>query len=160
MPTFLGASHLICEALFTWYNYQNIMIPYAIIFALAVMGVNETTYLLRKRISMSAPVCLIGNDCEKVLMSEQRKILVVPLDIWGLLFYSTIALACALATIGIGSIAFWDVLIPLLVAVGSAFSVLFTYLQWRVIRAWCFWCVTSAFTVWAMGLIILLTRHL
>lgn len=133
---------------------------YAALFALAVMGINETTYLVRKRFAQMAPVCPIGGDCEKVLMSEHSKIFILPLDIWGLIFYSTVAISCSLAVIGIGQAAFWQLVIELLLAFGAALSLFFTYLQWQVIRAWCFWCLTSAFTVWTMGAILLLSKIL
>lgn len=134
------------------------MTLYAALFALAVMGINETTYLIRKRLGNTAPVCPIGDDCDRVLSSEQKNILIIPLDIWGLLFYSTIALSCSFAVIGVGSAAFWQLFIELSILVGATLSLFFTYLQWRVVKAWCFWCLTSAFTVWTMGAIILLSK--
>lgn len=134
------------------------MTIYAAVFALAIMGVNDTTYLIRKRLAAAMPVCPIGDDCDKVLESKQKNILVLPLDIWGLLFYSTVALSCALAAIGVGPVAFWDSFIGSIVGLGAILSLFFTYLQWRVIKAWCFWCLTSAFTVWTMGAIIVLSK--
>lgn len=134
------------------------MMPYAIIFVLAAMGVNETMYLLRSRIAKRSLVCPIGKDCHTVMDSKYSRIFVLPLDVWGLLFYSTIALSCGLAVVGIGTEVFWTPFIQLVVALGSVLSLFFTYLQWRVIRAWCFWCLTSAFTVWTMGVIILLSK--
>ncbi len=136
------------------------MTLYAALFALAIMGINETTYLIRKRLAQSAPVCPIGEDCEKVLTSEHSKIFVLPLDLWGLFFYGVIALACSLAVIGVGDATRWSIAIESAVAIGALLSVFFTYLQWRIIRAWCFWCLTSAFTVWTMGVIILLSKVL
>lgn len=134
------------------------MIPYTALFVLAVMGINETTYLIRKRIGGSAPVCPIGSECDKVLLSKHRNMLVIPLDVWGLLFYCTIALACSLAVVGMAPQTFWEPFITYVVMAGAIFSLFFTYVQWRIIGAWCFWCLTSAFTVWIMGIIIMLSR--
>jgi uncharacterized membrane protein len=134
------------------------MAMYAAVFALAIMGVNDTTYLIRKRLAAAIAVCPIGEDCDKVLTSKQKNILVLPLDIWGLLFYSAVAFSCALAAIGVGPAAFWDSLVGSIVGLGAVLSLFFTYLQWRVIKVWCFWCLTSAFTVWTLGAIIVLSK--
>ena len=131
---------------------------YAALFALATMGINETTYLIRKRLAMAMPICPIGTECDKVLTSKHKNILIIPLDVWGLLFYSTISLSCALVVMGVGGAVFWGLFINSLVALAAVLSVFFTYLQWKVIKAWCFWCLTSAFTVWTMGAIIVLSK--
>lgn len=134
------------------------MTLYAALFALAVIGINDTLYLIRKRTAKEMPVCLIGDECDKVLTSKHKNIFVIPLDILGLLFYATIAISCAAAVIGIGNPAFWEFFINSIIALGGILSLFFTYLQWKVIRAWCFWCLTSAFTVWTMGAIIVLSK--
>lgn len=136
------------------------MTLYAILFALAAMGINETVYLIRKRLAQSAPVCPIGDSCEVVLSSKQSKMFLVPFDVLGLVFYTTVALISSFAVVGIGPVAFWAVSVKTLVVLGGVFSLFFTYLQWRVIRAWCFWCLSSAITVWTMGVIIVLSKLL
>lgn len=136
------------------------MTLYAILFALAAMGINETVYLIRKRLAQSAPVCPIGDNCEVVLTSKQSNMFLVPLDVLGLIFYVTIALISSFAVIGIGPSAFFGNAVRILVGAGAVMSLFFTYLQWRVIRAWCFWCLSSAFTVWSMGIIIVLSKLL
>src|SRR3989344_5587083 len=37
-----------------------------------------------------------------------------------------------------------------LIVCGTMLSVFFTYLQFRIIKAWCFWCLMSATTIWLM----------
>ena len=46
-------------------------------------------------------------------------------------------------------------IIALMLAGATAMSAIFTYLQWKVIKAWCFWCLMSAATVGIMDIIIL-----
>jgi len=57
-------------------------------------------------------------------------------------------------------VVFWNLVIKILVTIASLASVFFTYLQWRVIRVWCFWCLMSAGTIWLMGVILLINNFI
>lgn len=129
------------------------MTSYALLFTFSAIGISETVYLIRKRIAQDMPVCPIGESCALVLTSKYNKVFIVPNDILGLLFYITTSFISAFLVIGIEPLAFWDFIFKLSIAVGSLLSLFFTYLQWRVIHAWCFWCLMSAFTIWFMGVI-------
>jgi uncharacterized membrane protein len=123
---------------------------------LQLIGISETVYLIRKRIASERPVCPIGGGCALVLTSKYNKIFIVPNDILGLLFYIAASFISAFLVIGVGPLVFWDLILKLSVAFGTILSLFFTYLQWHVIRAWCFWCLMSAFTIWLMGTIIVI----
>ena len=131
------------------------MTSYALLFTLAAIGVSETVYLIRKRLLSEKPICPIGENCVLVLTSQYSKIFVIPNDVLGLLFYIMASFIAGFLVIGIEPVVFWSFILKLSVAVGTLLSLFFTYLQWRVIRAWCFWCLMSAFTIWLMGSIIL-----
>ncbi|MBI4427306.1 MAG: hypothetical protein HY569_02390 [Candidatus Magasanikbacteria bacterium] len=133
------------------------MTVYALLFTLAAIGASETVYLIRKRVSAEKPVCLIGGSCNLVLESKYSKIFGIHNDILGLLFYFTALFISGFLVIGVAPLAFWDFIFKFAIAVGSLLSLVFTYLQWKVIKAWCFWCLMSAFTVWLMGVIILIS---
>ena len=128
---------------------------YALLFTLAAIGISETVYLIRKRLLSEKPICPIGENCVLVLTSQYSKIFVIPNDVLGLLFYIMASFIAGFLVIGIEPVVFWSFILKLSVAVGTLLSLFFTYLQWRVIRAWCFWCLMSAFTIWLMGIIIL-----
>lgn len=134
------------------------MTSLALLFTLAAIGISETVYLIRKRVASEKPVCPIGSGCEAVLTSKYNKILTIPNDILGLLAYITISVIAAFLVIGVAPMSLWSLAIKILVGTASITSLIFTYLQWRVIRAWCFWCLMSAFTIWLMGIIILLSK--
>lgn len=131
------------------------MTSYALLFTLAAIGISETVYLIRKRALSEKPICPIGESCAVVLESKYSKIFIIPNDVLGLLFYVAASCIAGFLVIGVEPAAFWDLVFKLSVAVGALLSLFFTYLQWRVIRAWCFWCLMSAFTIWLMGIIIL-----
>ena len=133
------------------------MTSFALLFTLSAVGISETVYLIRKRIAAEKPVCFIGEDCSKVLTSKYNKIFFIPNDLLGLISYVTISFVAAFLVIGIEPVFFWTIILKILLAVASIMSIFLTYLQWKVIRVWCFWCLMSAFTIWLMGAIILLS---
>ena len=136
------------------------MTAYAILFTLSAIGISESAYLIRKRLAAEAPVCPIGGDCAAVLTSKYNKIFgIVHNDVVGLVSYAVIAISSAFLVNDVQPVIWWSRIVQVLVATGSAFSLLLLYLQWRVIKAWCFWCVISAFTLFGM-LAVILTQNL
>ncbi len=133
------------------------MTALALIFTLSAIGISEAVYLVRKRIASERPVCPIGGGCEMVLSSKYNKMFFIPNDLLGLFAYITISIIAAFLVIGVEPLSFWIIAIKILVGIASLVSLVLTYLQWRVIHAWCFWCVMSAFTIWLMGLILLVS---
>lgn len=136
------------------------MTSFALLFTLAAIGISETVYLIRKRRAAEKPFCPIGGGCVTVLTSKYNKLFLVPNDILGLGLYFLMASIAAFLVIGISPLLFWRGAMQLLVGVASLISLFLTYLQWRVIRAWCFWCLMSASTIWLMGIIILLSKSI
>jgi len=134
------------------------MTPLALLFTLASIGISETVYLIKKRITAQSPICPIGGGCEVVLTSKYSKFFLVPNDVLGLLAYIIIAFIASLLVVGVGPAKFLDSALEILVAMASIASVIFTYLQWRVLKNWCFWCLMSAFTIWFMEIIILFSK--
>lgn len=133
------------------------MTAFALLFTLSAIGISETVYLIHKRIAAEKPVCPIGENCALVLASKYSKIFVIPNDVLGLLFYIMASFISGFLVIGIEPLIFWNVIFKFSVAIGALLSLFFTYLQWRVIKVWCFWCLMSAFTIWLMGIIILVS---
>lgn len=132
------------------------MTLYAILFTLACIGIAETVYLIETRRKGEKPTCLIGHDCSKVLESKYSKIVLFHNDTWGLLFYIGVGLLTAFLVTGFEPLIWWDKLMKIFVGLGAVVSVVLIYLQWRVLRAWCFWCVLSTLTVFGMGIILLI----
>ena len=130
------------------------MTPHALLFTLAAIGISETVYLIRQRRAHEQPVCVIGESCLKVLKSRYSKLFGVPNDLLGLAFYVAVAMLTALLVIGVDPLVRWETIVELLILGGAVMSGVLMYLQWQVIRAWCFWCVMSAATVFLMALIV------
>lgn len=127
------------------------MTAFALLFTIAAIGISETVYLIKTRMRFEKPICPIGEQCATVLTSIYSRLFFVPNDVWGLLFYVVSAFIAAFLVIGVEPMVFWYAILNIAIIAGSLFSIFLTYLQWRVIKAWCFWCVMSAFTIWLMG---------
>jgi uncharacterized membrane protein len=133
------------------------MTSFALLFTLACIGISETVYLIRKRVAAEKPVCPIGGGCETVLTSKYSKIFFVPNDVLGLLAYIAIAFIAALLVIEVPPMPVWSLLIKILISAAAIMSFVFTYLQWKIVRAWCFWCLMSACTIWLMAIRIIVS---
>lgn len=132
------------------------MTPHAILFTLAAIGISETTYLINKRHLGEKPICPLKiSDCHKVLESKYNKIFWIHNDVLGLIFYITVSILTSLIVIDIQHINLLDIIVKLLIYIGALMSAYFTFLQWRVIKAWCTWCLMSALTVFLMAVIVL-----
>lgn len=134
------------------------MTPHALLFTIAAVGIAETVYLIRTRLAHRAPVCPIGGGCATVLESKYNRMFGVHNDLLGLVFYVVVAVLLAFLVIGIGQLALWDVVVKIMITGGVLMSVVLLYLQARVIKAWCFWCIMSALTTFLMGLITLVSK--
>ncbi|PIR69618.1 MAG: hypothetical protein COU47_02590 [Candidatus Niyogibacteria bacterium CG10_big_fil_rev_8_21_14_0_10_46_36] len=133
------------------------MTAHALLFTLAAIGLSETAYLIRKRKASQKPLCFIGENCAAVLSSRHNKTFVLMHnDVAGFLFYVGISIITAFLVIGVPPASFWLLLAKIGIFAGVALSCFFIFLQWKVVRAWCFWCLMSSFTIFAMALIILI----
>jgi uncharacterized membrane protein len=130
------------------------MTSFALLFTLAAIGISETIYLVRKRIASEKPVCPIGGGCEVVLRSKYNKLFFIPNDLLGFFAYIAIAVLSAFLVSGVPPMLLWFKLLLLIVGTALFMSLFFTYLQWKVIRAWCFWCLMSAATIFLMSVIL------
>ncbi|MDO8663838.1 MAG: vitamin K epoxide reductase family protein, partial [Candidatus Wildermuthbacteria bacterium] len=133
------------------------MTALALLFTLSAIGISETVYLIKKRKAGEKPVCIVGDDCRKVLESKYNKILGIHNDILGLVFYIAVSVVFAFLVIGFGPLMWLSLAAKSFISVGLIMSSIFTYLQWRVIKAWCFWCLMSAATIYLMAITILVS---
>ena len=116
--------------------------------ALALIGAGISAYLLVVRLQGADPVCRIAHGCATVQKSEYSEILGVPISVPGIAGY------LALGALAVAWLTGWRGLrshAALLAFYASLFGILFsaylTYVEWRVIEAWCIWCIASAMTM-------------
>jgi len=128
--------------------------PFALLFTLSAIGIAETAYLIRKRKENDKPVCPIGGGCSTVLESKYNTLFGVHHDLLGLLFYVAFAAVTALLVIGIQPLNVWNLAATVMVCGALVMSVALVFIQWRIVKAWCFWCLMSAATVAGMAIIL------
>ncbi len=129
----------------------------SLFFTMAAIGIAETAYLIRERYASRKPICPIGGGCSQVLESRYNKTLGVYNDLLGLAFYAAMACVAALLLLEVGASTRLNQAVVISTSIALLMSARFFYLQWRVIHAWCFWCLLSSLTILLMSLILLLS---
>ena len=124
-----------------------INILYAVIIVLAFLGLSICGYIHNSKATNKPLVCPLGADCNAVLESKFSKILGLPMEVWGALYYTFIVLAYSLLLVAPELIQTPQVGYMMLFATLGAFlfSLYLTAVQGFVIREWCTWCLSSAF---------------
>lgn len=128
------------------------------IFVLALIGIGECAYLFFSRMRDREPVCMIGSECHTVLGDVHSKTAGVHNDLLGLIFYGGVAVVTILLLAHAPYATLLADIERFMVIAGVGMSVYFVYLEWRVIRAWCFWCTMSAITTWIMATVLLVAH--
>ncbi len=119
---------------------------------IAIVGILDTIYLISRKLQGKRVHCPFFPQkwCDKVQKSKQSKTFGVPNSVWGFIIYTTIFTLSLVQSSGT------NVLWPLtgVIALGTAFSLYFLYIQAFVLRAFCTWCVLSAinFTILAIAI--------
>ena len=110
----------------------------------ALLGVLIALYLFLYDLGLSPLVCPV-KGCEVVQASVYSKILGVPVAVFGILGFAALL---GVNIWGLSSNQIWGFKIRTITLVISGFGLLaygwFSYLELFVIRAICFWCVTSS----------------
>ena len=110
---------------------------------LSLLGIVNTVYLIWKSKIKEPLVCPIGQDCNKVLDSKWNKIFFIKNDILGLLFYIGVIVGAILLLFD------FDKIIKTILIFASGIAVLFSiflvFIQAKVIKNYCFYCLISTF---------------
>ena len=125
-------------------HYFNMIRLLILLFAL--LGLVVSWYIYHKRVKNEKLVCIIGDDCDKVIKSKYGKTLGISNEITGMLYYSSVAIAVVLLYLGFEHIGI--ISIPLLLLIGGGFAAFFStvliFIQARIIKEWCEYCLVSS----------------
>jgi uncharacterized membrane protein len=102
---------------------------------LALIGLVIASYILYKRKSKKKMSCPLHGKCESVTQSKWGKVLGFHNDFLGVLYYCFV--------IVLGLLSFRYVLISV-TGLGLMFSLYLFYVQSRILREYCFYCLISA----------------
>lgn len=110
---------------------------------LAVIGLIITIFLRWQKVKRRPVKCLFKEECNKVLDSKYATFFNLPTELMGMLYY-------ALLLVGIGA-TWWitSELVNAMMVVAATLAVIFSlrqiFMQAVVLRAWCSWCLATAF---------------
>lgn len=125
----------------TWYN--------KVYFIIAILGILLSLYLWNLQVSDGVIPCTTGG-CHDVLTGEYGKLFGIPMSIFGLFFYVSIAYVAFLRMFIKHKLLDWTLLIQIFW--GIIFSLYLRYLEFFVIYELCSWCWISVFLI--LGLLI------
>jgi len=114
------------------------------ILILAISGFAIAFYINRKKTKKEKLVCVIGQDCDKVVNSRYAAIFGVDNQILGMIYYFLVAIFSATLISG----AVWPEFIRFsfrIISAGAAvFSFGLIFVQAFILKEWCEWCLGSA----------------
>ncbi len=108
-------------------------------------GLILSGYIRGKRAKNEKLVCLIGEDCNKVVYSKYATIFGISNEVLGMLYYGLSGTFYILASLDILiRVPFIEVILPLAALGAAMFSWYLIFVQIAVIKEWCLWCITSS----------------
>jgi len=123
------------------------MVFYILNVVAAFAGLLISLKVLAERSNINKPVsCPIGMKCDDVIRSKYNRMFGVPNEYLGVIYYSVI-----FAGYGIGALSGYvlvetvDVILVLMTVGAFLFSLYLTGIQAFILRAFCSWCLASAF---------------
>ncbi|HEV2178598.1 MAG TPA: thioredoxin domain-containing protein [Terriglobia bacterium] len=130
----------------------------ATLFALSLLGLFDSLYLLWVYTSPSRPLVCLGTGCDVVRATAYAHLAGHPLPVYGVALYAALAILVFAESLTLSSqLARLERLAVVLLAGGGfLFSVYLTGLEAFVINAWCAWCVASAIIVTLMFVLALI----
>ena len=130
--------------------------PWAVI-AVALIGIADTLYLIIKTHYGDGIQCFIVGGCEKVLTSKYSVFAGVPLTWWGLGFYVSVFLVINIFELYGSQI--WIRILSWMTAAGFIISLILLCIQVFVIKALCFYCLTSLISSAALFILVIIIRR-
>ncbi len=116
---------------------------YASFIALSIGGIAVSSYLMYHHRKKQPLVCPMNHDCSVVTNSKWSRIFFLRNETLGLLFYLSLAVGSLLAFFQ------WQaqllvMLLQIATGTGLLFSLFLVYVQAKIIKDYCFYCMISA----------------
>lgn len=114
----------------------------ASLIVLAILGIFDSGYLIKKRVKKQPLSCPINGGCKKVVESKWNAIFLIKNDLLGL-FYYILILFLALYLFFISEKMLF--LTQIISGASLLFSLVLVFIQAKIIKEYCFYCLISAF---------------
>jgi uncharacterized membrane protein len=117
------------------------------ILIISIAGLFVANKIRLEKRSGKPMVCPLDGKCETVLHSKYATFVNVPLEYAGLLYYVFIFASYLSFLINPAlQNSIWGLVVGISTVFGLFFSAYLTFVQWKIIKSWCTWCLFSAFT--------------
>jgi len=121
------------------------MPQHTLIITVAILGFLLSSYIRRKRTKQERLICILGEDCNKVVYSRYAATFGISNEIMGMLYYGAIAAIYSvffvIPELQAQTINFGLKTATLLAAVFSWYLI---GVQLLVLKEWCEWCIASS----------------
>ncbi len=115
-----------------------------LIILLGLLGFLLSFYIYSKKKTKKKLICPMRSNCDTVIHSDYSKIIGIPVEILGMVYYTLIGSAYSIIfVLDLWSTPVATVLIGISIC-ALLFSVYLVTLQAFVIKQWCTWCLCSA----------------
>lgn len=108
---------------------------------LGILGIFISGYLIKNRVKKQLTVCPLGGHCDEVLESKWSKMFGVKNDILGIIYYIFILILALYIFFFQQPYPFFATIITLF---AFLFSVFLVFIQGKIIKEYCFYCLISA----------------
>ena len=121
------------------------MISYVIIIFIAFAGFLLAAYIRHKKVSKETLICPLRANCDTVIFSDYSKFFGIPVELLGMAYYLTIAVAYGVFVSVSAEMPQLLVFGVFSATVGAfLFSLYLTFVQAFALKQWCTWCLISA----------------
>lgn len=132
----------------------------SVTFALTLLGLFDSLYLLWVYASPTHAMVCLGSGCDEVRASRFAHILGLPTPIYGVAMYGALAVLLLLEPLVAESTAsLVRSLVTAISTIGVAASIVLSGIEGFVIHAWCAWCVVSSIVITLIFLLSLTFRR-
>ncbi len=112
----------------------------------ASLGLSVSLYIYRQKKKKKKLICPREGSCERVVHSTYATTFGIHNEYLGIAFYAVMVLVYIISlSVPVGGIFVW--VVTIMTITGALFSIYLIALQALVIRAWCLWCLGSAFSM-------------
>ena len=105
---------------------------------LALIGLLNAGYILRSRVMKKPLSCPLHGNCKEITESKWGKVLGVHNDFMGMIYFFFVVV------LGLMTFGFVDYAIIIVTGFGLLYSGYLFYVQSRILREYCFYCLISA----------------
>ncbi|OGJ00667.1 hypothetical protein A3G98_00350 [Candidatus Nomurabacteria bacterium RIFCSPLOWO2_12_FULL_37_8] len=125
--------------------FSNEVLLRIIIFILGLCGFMVAKHIRNHKTKNTPLVCLVGFDCHNVVHSDYSKFLGIPVELFGMIYYSFISIAYFFlifmpSAVSL-SLIFYLIVMSL---VALLFSIYLITIQIFILKKGCSWCIVSA----------------